>query len=126
MMIFFFADLRLRVILLMLDTRSAGNSDLSNAKSHPHVNGPGALRFRKVEDVKAVVSPEGLVLLHVRRGIFFRANLVGARIWGKLGEGVSVTKIAAELAEEFDAPRDVVAKDVDEFIKSLVDQGFIA
>jgi hypothetical protein len=119
----------------MLDTRSAGNRDLSDAKSlrdevesrlrEPSAQGPIVLKFRAAENVKAVTSPEGLVLLHVRKGVFFRANLVGARIWANLSDGCSIARIVSGVAEEFDAPCDVVAKDVHEFIASLVDQGFL-
>ena len=111
----------------MLDTRSAGNGDLSKAydrRDEPSAIGSIELKFRTPEYVKAVQSREGLVLLHVRKGVFFRANLVGARIWEKLSEGSPITRIVSRVAEEF-APCDVVAKDVDEFIASLVDQGFL-
>ena len=106
----------------MLDSRFTGSADSSNTL----MNGFDAIRLRKPDDVRAVVSPEGLVLLHVRRGVFFRANLVGAGIWEKLIKGVPVPEIAAEITQEFDGSPDVVAKDVDEFIKSLVNQGFLA
>jgi len=117
----------------MLDTRSTGNGDLLNAKS-ARDDVPSKLscatssievKFRAPEYVKAVASPEGLVLLHVRKGVFFRANVVGARIWENLADESPIKRIVSRIAEEFDAPCDVVAKDVDEFIASLVDQGFL-
>ena len=75
--------------------------------------------------IRSIVSPEGVVLLHIQRGYFFRANHVGARIWQRLSCGVPLDTTIDEIATEFSTPREVVADDVLQFVASLIEQGFL-
>ena len=76
-------------------------------------------------EIRAAIQPEGLVLLHIRKGMFYRANHVGARIWEKLSTGASLDKVIDQIADEFGVPVMGVAPDVFEFVESLVNQGFL-
>ena len=75
--------------------------------------------------VKAVASAEGLVLLDIPKGIFFRSNHVGARIWSRLLEGVTIDQVVEEIAEEFGIPREIVSRDVHEFLQSLAERNYL-
>ncbi len=77
------------------------------------------------KNVRVVVQREGLVLLHIRKGWFFRANDVGARIWEKLSAGIPLERIIQEIADEFQAPLETVTPDVRSFVDALLREGFL-
>ena len=76
-------------------------------------------------NVRSTVTDEGVVLLDVSSGKIFHSNPVGSRVWIKLQEGSSVSKIVDEIASEFNAPRELVEPDVQEYIQSLRISGLI-
>jgi len=76
-------------------------------------------------NVRSTVTDEGIVLLDVSSGKIFHSNPVGSRVWIKLQEGSPVSKIVDEIASEFNAPRERVEPDVQEYIQSLRTSGLI-
>ncbi|MBR1738319.1 MAG: PqqD family protein [Firmicutes bacterium] len=46
-------------------------------------------------------------------------NESGAQLWKKLEKGMSKEDVVKEMLAEYDAPEDVIKKDVDEFIEKL-------
>ena len=76
-------------------------------------------------NVRSTVTDEGVVLLDVSSGKIFHSNPVGSRIWIKLQEGSSLSKIVDEIAAEFNAPREQVEGDVQEYVTSLKTGGLI-
>jgi len=76
-------------------------------------------------NVRSTVTDEGVVLLDVSSGKIFHSNPVGSRVWIKLQEGSPVSKIVDEIASEFNAPRERVEPDVQEYIQSLRTSGLI-
>lgn len=81
--------------------------------------------FSPINEVRAVIQPEGLVLLHISNGMFYQANQVGARIWAKLTAGIRLDEVTKQIAGEFDVPETTVAADAFEFVNSLLAQGFL-
>ena len=69
--------------------------------------------------VRANVTDDGLVLLHIDQGKIFSSNTTGARIWQLLEEGLAADDIANKVATETGAPLDRVSADVQTFIDSL-------
>ncbi len=69
--------------------------------------------------VRANVTDDGLVLLHIDQGKIFSSNTTGARIWQLLEEGLAPDDIANKVATETGAPLDRVTADVQTFIDSL-------
>jgi transglutaminase-like putative cysteine protease len=61
------------------------------------------------------------VLLDLRRERYYSLNEVGTRVWALLGDGVDVPTIIARLGEEFDAPIEQIADDVDLLLRRLAD-----
>lgn len=59
------------------------------------------------------------VVIDARRGRYYGFDEIGTRIWGLAQEGLSTDEIAQRLSEEYDAPLDVLAKDVVGFIAHL-------
>jgi hypothetical protein len=76
-------------------------------------------------EIRAVIEPQGLVLLHMSKGMFYRANHVGARVWEKLAAGMCLDGIVHQIANEFGVPTTAVAPDVCQFVGALLDQGFL-
>ena len=78
-----------------------------------------------VAEIRAVIEPQGLVLLHMNKGMFYRANHVGARIWEKVATGTSLGGVIHQIADEFGVPGTTVAPDVFQVVEALLDQGFL-
>lgn len=77
-------------------------------------------------EVRSIVDGGSLVLLHVGKGLVFKSNPTGALIWQGLVDRRSPRRIAAELSKEFSVPREVVEKDINQFIADLMSHGLLA
>ncbi|MBI5211568.1 MAG: PqqD family protein [Elusimicrobia bacterium] len=71
----------------------------------------GRVAWRKVADEA--------VILDVETAAYYSLRGTGLRIWELLGEGRGAEAIARRLAEEFDAPEDVILRDCRELIERL-------
>lgn len=82
----------------------------------------GDLRFAHVRRSPYVVSArkgDDTVLMDVARGIYFSLDDVGGRAWDLLSTTTDAVTIAARLAEEYDAPKERIEKDVIELLSRL-------
>lgn len=52
---------------------------------------------------------------------YYSLDEVGTRVWSLLGDGADVPAVIARLSEEFDAPVEQIAGDVDAFLRRLAD-----
>jgi hypothetical protein len=59
------------------------------------------------------------VVVDARSGRYYGFDELGTRIWGLAQQGLSSDEIAQKLSEEYDAPLDVLTKDVVGFISHL-------
>ena len=59
------------------------------------------------------------VLLDSRNGHYYGLDEVGSRIWSLAGAGFTATTISEKLAEEYDAPVEQLAHDVETFLTDL-------
>ncbi len=75
--------------------------------------------MKVANSVRAMVSSEGGVLRDGKGGGTFGLNPVGAMIWQLLQQGVTTDEIIQRISEQFQAPREVVRQDVEEFLHSL-------
>lgn len=78
-------------------------------------------KARKGEDYEDL----GVLTLMVG-GTIHQLNLVGAEIWTRINGVNTVEKIAAEIADLFDADPEGVAEDVAAFIADAAGRGWIA
>lgn len=69
--------------------------------------------------VRANVTTDGVVLLDVKEGSIYSANVVGARIWQLLQSGCAEAEVVDRIVAEYNAPRATVVADLREFIGSL-------
>ena len=65
------------------------------------------------------------VLLDFATGRYFGLNAVGTRLWTLIAEGTGIAAAIDAIAAEFDAPRDEVARDVEELVTELITRGLL-
>jgi hypothetical protein len=75
--------------------------------------------------VTAHVTETGLVLLHADKGLLFKANHIGARIWKGIAQGQPVQQVAAELSREVNMPVSRLLDDARNFLDVLLQQGLL-
>ena len=61
------------------------------------------------------------VILHLASGTYFGLNSVGTRIWQLMEQDGRLTVVLGELREEYDAPPDVLERDLLELVERLVE-----
>jgi len=69
--------------------------------------------------VLAQQAEDDLVLLDVQAGSYFALNEVGARVWELCDGQRSFADILDAVGNEFDAPRDVIERDVRGLLEDL-------
>jgi len=82
---------------------------------------------------KIKISPDVLfqevsgetVLLDLESEHYFGLDAVGTRIWGLIGEGVSVDAMVDTLLQEYEVERETLEADVAELLSRLVEAGLI-
>lgn len=67
-------------------------------------------------------TADGRAILEVAGLPVFELNPVAASIWNKLVAHMSVQEITSQIAVEFEAPEERVARDVAQFIEVLKDR----
>ena len=71
------------------------------------------------EGVLAQEAQGQTVLLRVHDGSYYAVDEVGAAIWELCDGARTLSDIVAALCEQFDAPQEMVAADVREFVADL-------
>lgn len=71
-------------------------------------------------------AEDELVLLDVQAGSYFALNEVGARVWDLCDGTRSVGEIFGVVAAEFDAPLDVIERDVRGLLEDLATDRLVA
>jgi hypothetical protein len=74
---------------------------------------------RVSERVRSTHGQDGAIVLDVQQGQMFNLNRVGSRILELLESGTAESDIVNVISQEFNTSREVVEKDVHEFIESL-------
>jgi hypothetical protein len=70
-------------------------------------------------NLRSIVDHDGAVILDISRNSMTTLDTIGAYVWERLGKGLSVDVIVAELARNTGADQEMVARDVDEFMEQL-------
>lgn len=71
--------------------------------------------YDTVRGVEVLLGPERVLML----------DGVGVAVLGQMDGAASLGEISARLADVYDAPLDVIAPDVTEFVRDLRDKGFV-
>jgi len=69
--------------------------------------------------VRSNISDDGLILLDIATGQIFSANLIAARIWNGLEQGLLLSEIIEEIAADTGADPVVVERDATKFVDTL-------
>jgi hypothetical protein len=75
--------------------------------------------FTVTSNLRSIVDHDGAVILDISRNSMTTLDTIGAYVWERLGRGLTVDTIVAELAQDTGADQAIVAKDVDEFMEQL-------
>jgi hypothetical protein len=96
--------------------------------------------MRPAEHIRATATDDGLAIVNMDSGEIFSANIVASRIWSGLMAGKTRDEIIAAIIGEFGASstsldtsvaaapelfQNVVGRDYDAFVKSLVNKNLI-
>jgi hypothetical protein len=76
-------------------------------------------RYRHAAGVTSTREGDRTVLLDHHAGAYFGLDEVGTRVWELLGTGASLGAVVDALAEEYDAPRDVLERDTAQIVLRL-------
>lgn len=76
------------------------------------------------EVVSRIVDGEA-VLLDLATASYFGLNEVGSRVWQHLTAGKTFAEIRDALIAEFDAPAEIVARDVSALLDELTAKGLV-
>ena len=87
---------------------------------HPSTALGHSERFKPETLVMSVVRDTDAALLDLRSERYFTLNEVGTRIWVLLSEGTEYAVMVELLAEEYDAPFEVIAADTRATVAALV------
>jgi Coenzyme PQQ synthesis protein D (PqqD) len=75
--------------------------------------------YRVAESVRSKHTQDGGSVLDVRQGLMLTLNPVGSRILEFLELGAAESAVIDEISQEFDVNREIVERDVQEFIANL-------
>jgi hypothetical protein len=81
--------------------------------------------FRAGPDVIVRELEGEMVLLNLASGVYFGLDRVGARVWQLVDEHATLDGVLAVMREEFDAPADVLERDVLRLVSELAGQGLV-
>jgi hypothetical protein len=71
------------------------------------------------DGVRSTHGQDGAIVLDLQEGQMFNLNLVGSKILELLERGLTEPDIVDAITREFNTTREVVERDVREFIESL-------
>jgi|AGTN01.1.fsa_nt_gi Coenzyme PQQ synthesis protein D (PqqD). len=65
------------------------------------------------------------VMMDARKGVYYGLDAIGSEIWARLKEPVTVERLLAQLAEEFDGAPDEMERDVIDLLSNLAEHGLL-
>jgi hypothetical protein len=77
------------------------------------------------QDVVSEVADGEVVLLDLKRGIYYALDPVGSRFWGLLQGGVDLEAARQSLLAEYDVTPEQLARDLDHLLEDLSGRGLI-
>jgi hypothetical protein len=66
-----------------------------------------------------------VVILHLQQGVYYGLNNVGARIWQLIQQPRTVDEVCDLIAQEFDAPKTQIERDVAALFDDLLSRGMV-
>jgi hypothetical protein len=81
--------------------------------------------FSRPEEVLVSEGDDNFIVLDYQNGFYYGLDEVGKKIFRRLESRKSVNEIVEELSREYDAPQEVLHRDVTEFISQLLKANLI-
>lgn len=85
---------------------------------------PEAL-ISRVTSLPATTLDDEVVLMSIERGSYYGLKGTAKRIWALLETPKTFADLSALLALEYEASANVIAQDLDSFVKKMVDAGIV-
>lgn len=89
----------------------------------PAISGDTTIAVSK--DQVSVDITEEAIILHLKSGVYFGLDTVGAAIWNLIQEPITVNEIRDALLDEFNVEPERCDHDLLEFTKKLLKEGLI-
>lgn len=80
------------------------------------------IQEKKIKQVSGVLFnhvDDELVMMDVERGIYFGINAVGAAIWEKIQNPISIQEVINQLLEEFEVSEEVCIRETLAFLQEV-------
>ena len=81
--------------------------------------------FVAVQDQVSTNLEDEAVILHLKKGVYYGLNPVGARVWSFLQEPHSVVEIRDMILQEYEVAPQRCEQDLLELLKELLSNGLI-
>ena len=82
--------------------------------------------FKKNPDMEYIDTDEsGLVIFNPESGDTCIVDEIGVSLFKAMGDGADLDTIVDTLLLEYDAPREEILHDVEDFLNQLVEQGIV-
>jgi hypothetical protein len=77
------------------------------------------------EDVVSEVADGEVVLLDLKRGVYYALDPVGSRFWGLLQAGKDLDAAHASLLEEYQVAPEQLTRDLERLLEDLSGRGLV-
>ncbi len=80
-------------------------------------------RLRRSPNATFQIVADEAILIHLQTGVYYSLNEVGTAFWNLLDGQRTLGDCAAQIAAEYNAPREVVLADLSELADELAQEG---
>jgi hypothetical protein len=77
------------------------------------------------QDVVSESADGEVVLLDLKRGVYYALDPVGSHFWGLLQDGLDVDAARAKMLTEYDVSAEQLSRDLDVLLEDLSGRGLI-
>lgn len=81
--------------------------------------------FEVQPHVRAMTDPSGAVLLDLKAGRYYSLNGIGAKVWSKAEQGLTLAEILKDLQTVYQVPLEKLEQDVTSFICGMEEKGLV-
>lgn len=93
--------------------------------SVPVSSRPAVRTYRRKQQILSAAIGEEIVMMSVEKGQYYSLNAVGMRIWQLLETPRDLAEIVEALADNYDAPEDVICAEVESFLARMEREGLL-
>lgn len=83
------------------------------------------MKYQFIKEIELIIEAEGGVIFNELDERFYGLDFVGCLICEKIKENEDLDNIINFIADKYKIDRPIITNDINEFIKSLVDNGLL-